>query len=111
MYIATMAGDRIISLHVSTFHFEVAFENAVGIDGHQNRYFIFKNTHFGSKTSLDFIFYSINIVLTKNSITFCPVPNPTTASYNASVVKIYNAKSSLVRFESKNILFFFDKRL
>jgi hypothetical protein len=51
-----MAGDRIISLHVSTFHFEVAFVNAVGIDGHQNRDFILK-THFWSNTSLDFIFY------------------------------------------------------
>jgi hypothetical protein len=29
-------------------------------------------------------------------------------SYNASVVKIYNATSSLVRFENKNILIYFE---
>jgi hypothetical protein len=33
-----------------------------------------------------------------------PGANPTTSSYNASVVKIYNATSSLLRFEIKNIL-------
>jgi hypothetical protein len=32
-------------------------------------------------------------------------PNPTTASYNASVVKIYKATSSLVRFENNNTYF------
>jgi hypothetical protein len=32
---------------------------------------------------------------------FCPRPNPTIASYNASVVNIYIAESSLVRFENK----------
>jgi hypothetical protein len=37
-------------------------------------------------------------------------PNPTTSSYNASVVNFYNATSSLVRFEIKNIFFFFQKR-
>jgi hypothetical protein len=31
-------------------------------------------------------------------------------SYNASVVNIYNATSSLVRFEIKNIFFCFEKR-
>jgi hypothetical protein len=30
-----------------------------------------------------------------------PGANPTTLSYNASVVKIYNATSNLVRFEKK----------
>jgi hypothetical protein len=30
-------------------------------------------------------------------------------SYNASVVKIYNAKGSLVRFENKNAFFYFEK--
>jgi hypothetical protein len=30
-----------------------------------------------------------------------PGANPTIVSYNASAVKIYNAKSSLVRFETK----------
>jgi hypothetical protein len=38
-----------------------------------------------------------------------PGPNPTIVSYNASVVKIYNATSSLVRFENKNIFFYFEK--
>jgi hypothetical protein len=32
----------------------------------------------------------------------CPEANPTIVSYNDSAVKIYNATSSLVRFE-KNI--------
>jgi hypothetical protein len=32
-----------------------------------------------------------------------PGANPTTVSYNASVVKIYNAAGSLVRFENKKI--------
>jgi hypothetical protein len=36
--------------------------------------------------------------------------NPTIASYNASVVKFYNATGSLARFENKNIYFFFEKR-
>jgi hypothetical protein len=34
-----------------------------------------------------------------------PGSNPTMVSYNASAVKIYNASSSLVRFENKNIFF------
>jgi hypothetical protein len=34
-----------------------------------------------------------------------PGPYPTIMSYNATVVSIYNALSSLVRFEKKNILF------
>jgi hypothetical protein len=37
--------------------------------------------------------------------------NPTIASYNASAVKIYSATSSLVRFENKNIFFYFKKTL
>jgi hypothetical protein len=32
-------------------------------------------------------------------------------SYNASAVKIYNATSSLVRFENKNISLYFVKTL
>jgi hypothetical protein len=32
--------------------------------------------------------------------------NPTIVSYNARAVKIYNAVSSLVRFEMKNFAFF-----
>jgi hypothetical protein len=31
--------------------------------------------------------------------------------YNASVVKIYNATSSLVRVENKNIFFYIEKTL
>jgi hypothetical protein len=30
--------------------------------------------------------------------------------YNVSALKIYHAKSSLVRFENKNILIYFEKR-
>jgi hypothetical protein len=30
-------------------------------------------------------------------------------TYNAKVVKIYNATGSLVRFENKNIVFYFEK--
>jgi hypothetical protein len=36
-------------------------------------------------------------------ITSTPGINPTIATYNASAVKIYNATSSLARFENKNI--------
>jgi hypothetical protein len=32
-------------------------------------------------------------------------------SYNASVVKIYNATSSLLRFENKNCYFFYENAL
>jgi hypothetical protein len=38
-----------------------------------------------------------------------PAANPTIVSYNASAVRIYNATSSLVRFE-KNVFFYFEKR-
>jgi hypothetical protein len=37
-------------------------------------------------------------------------PIQTTLSYNASVVKIYNATSSLVRFKNKNVSFYFERR-
>jgi hypothetical protein len=37
-----------------------------------------------------------------------PGANPTIASYNASVVNFYNATDNLARFESKNILFYFE---
>jgi hypothetical protein len=33
--------------------------------------------------------------------------NPTIVRYNASVVNFYNATGSLVRFENKNIIFYF----
>jgi hypothetical protein len=36
--------------------------------------------------------------------------NPTICIYNASVVKIQNATSSLVHFENKNTFFYFEKR-
>jgi hypothetical protein len=38
-----------------------------------------------------------------------PGANPTTVSYNASVVKIYNATSSLVRFENKIVFIYVRK--
>jgi hypothetical protein len=38
-----------------------------------------------------------------------PGPNPTIASYNASVVIFYNTTGSLARFISKNIFFFYSK--
>jgi hypothetical protein len=41
--------------------------------------------------------------------TVWPGPNPTIASYNASVVNFYNATGSLVCFENKNIIFYFEK--
>jgi hypothetical protein len=37
--------------------------------------------------------------------------NPTTVSYNASAGKIYKTASSLVRFENKNVFFYFEKTL
>jgi hypothetical protein len=40
-----------------------------------------------------------------------PVPNPTIANYNASVVNFYKATGSLARFENKNIFFYFEKML
>jgi hypothetical protein len=40
-----------------------------------------------------------------------PGTNPTTVSYNASAVTIYNATSSLARFESKSVLLYFEKTL
>jgi hypothetical protein len=40
-----------------------------------------------------------------------PGPNNPTSSYNASVVNFYNDTSSLVRFEIKNIFFYFEKTL
>jgi hypothetical protein len=38
------------------------------------------------------------------------ISNPTIMSYNASAVKNYNATSSLVRSETKNIFFYLEKR-
>jgi hypothetical protein len=38
-----------------------------------------------------------------------PGANPTIASNNDSAVKIYNATCSLVSFENKNILFYYEK--
>jgi hypothetical protein len=38
-----------------------------------------------------------------------PGANPTIVSYNAGAVKIYYYYNSLVRFENKNIFFFFEK--
>jgi hypothetical protein len=40
-----------------------------------------------------------------------PGANPTIVSHNASALKIYNATSSLVRFETKNIFFCFERTL
>jgi hypothetical protein len=39
-----------------------------------------------------------------------PGADPTISSYNASVVNIYNATSSLVRLQNKNIFLFFLKK-
>jgi hypothetical protein len=44
------------------------------------------------------------------TVSFVSGANPTTLSYNASVVKFYNATGSPARFENKNIFFFFEKR-
>jgi hypothetical protein len=40
-----------------------------------------------------------------------PAANPVIASYNASAVKNYDARSSLVRFENKNILCYYKNAL
>jgi hypothetical protein len=37
--------------------------------------------------------------------------NPAIASYNAKVVKNYNANRNLVRFETKNIIIYIEKTL
>jgi hypothetical protein len=39
----------------------------------------------------------------------CPGANPTIVSYNASSENFYNATSSQVRLENKNIFFCFEK--
>jgi hypothetical protein len=44
-------------------------------------------------------------------INFIPWAYPTIVSCNAGTVKIYNASSSLVRFENKNIFSNFEKTL
>jgi hypothetical protein len=44
-----------------------------------------------------------------SSLNFFSGPNPTIASYNASVVNFYNATGSIVRFINKNIFFFYSK--
>jgi hypothetical protein len=41
---------------------------------------------------------------TYKALLLYPGANPKTSSYNASVVKIYNATSSLLRFEKKYFL-------
>jgi hypothetical protein len=43
-------------------------------------------------------------------ITSTPGANPTIVSYEASVVKLYNATSGIVRFENTNIVFYSEKR-
>jgi hypothetical protein len=47
-----------------------------------------------------------NPILYVKTYIWSPGANPTTSSYNARVVKIYNATSSLARFEIKKIIFF-----
>jgi hypothetical protein len=39
-----------------------------------------------------------------------PGSNSTIMCYRASVVKIYNTLSTLVRFENRSVLFYFEKR-
>jgi hypothetical protein len=45
-------------------------------------------------------------ILSLRFVTKASGANPSTVSYNASVVKIYIAKGSLMRFENKNIFFY-----
>jgi hypothetical protein len=47
----------------------------------------------------------------KSSEKSTPVVSPWAAIYNASGVKIYNAMNSIVRFENKHIIFYFQKAL
>jgi hypothetical protein len=47
----------------------------------------------------------------KNPKAFNPGANRTNVSYHSSAVKINNATSSLVRFESKTIFVYFEKTL
>jgi hypothetical protein len=50
-------------------------------------------------------------ILTARSVTNKPGANLTIVSYNASAVETYNATSSLVSFENRNILFYFKETL
>jgi hypothetical protein len=51
------------------------------------------------------MYYNVGIVAVNSEVVgLVPGANPTIGSYNASAVKIYNAASSLVRFENKKLL-------
>jgi hypothetical protein len=54
---------------------------------------------------------SLIMFIRKGKIFLSPGATPTIVSYNASAGKIYNATSTLVRFENKNSFFFFEKTL
>jgi hypothetical protein len=51
------------------------------------------------------MYYNVGVVAVNSEVVgLVPGANPTIGSYNASAVKIYNAASSLVRFENKKLL-------
>jgi hypothetical protein len=55
--------------------------------------------------------YNADVIFVNSAVVgLSPGVNPTIASYNASVVNVYNGTGSLARFENKNILFYFEKR-
>jgi hypothetical protein len=56
------------------------------------------------------VYYNAGVVaVNSENVGLVPGANPTIVSYNARVLKMYNAMSSLLRFENENIYFCFEK--
>jgi hypothetical protein len=70
--------------------------------------FIVKNIFLSCRDAL--AYYKAGAVdVNSRAVGLAPGANPTIVCYNASAVKIYNATSSLVRFENINIFIYSPK--